>query len=240
MDTNSSMLESAISLVEQEQSDVSIEVRHFEEFRESVSLTLTEPSTKESPSETTEQLIETYGEIVMKGLDYTEVYGDSIDESLKEEFSPQGANILLSKKPITKRRKRKILREISITIERREEFLEELEEEKMALKSDYEKIAEIESLVDALPRCTPSQRSFEDVIEVWERYNKIINRCEEILYARQQRIRGEKGVQIRDDYHALNEYLYSDLQSSYPVLSVLADTIEQINSKRRYTKPALV
>lgn len=238
METNRTILQSAISQIEQERSHVSTELRCFEEFRESVRLATSDPQTTEAPSETTEQLLKDYKQMVMGGLDYVNVYGDSIDESLEEELSPHVGNILLSKKPLTQRHKRKLLRETAITIERREQFIENLDEERTALESFSEERAKIESALETLPECSPQHQSLEEILDLWEQYDILIDRCKELLDRRQGQICGEERTQILNNHHTLNEYLYSELPSSYPVLSALADTLEQINSKRLQANPA--
>jgi hypothetical protein len=238
MEINSTILQSAISHVEHERSHVATELGCFEEFQEPVRLARPEPKTNETPSETTGQLLEEYKNSVMDGIDYENIYGASVPESLEEELSPQVAEILVPKKPLTRRRKRLLLRGTAIAIERREEFLEELDKEIAALESFHEELAELQASAELLPKCSSQQHSFEELIELWDRYDEIVDRCERLLNRRQEQIGDKEPSCFLADQHALNEYLYSELPTSYPVLSVLADALTQINSKRQQVKPS--
>jgi exonuclease VII small subunit len=238
MEIDNTILQSAISHVGHERSHVATELRCFEEFQEPVRLATTESTTNETPSETTGQLLEEYKNIVMDGIDYENIYGASVTESLEKELSPHVAEILVSKKPLTRRRKRLLLRGTAIAIERREEFLKELDYEIAALKSFHEELAELSSSVERLPKCSSQQHSLEELIDLWDRYDEILDRCERLLNRRQEQIEDKESGRSLIDQHALNEYLYSDLPVSYPVLSVLADALTRINSKRQQVKPS--
>jgi exonuclease VII small subunit len=238
MEIDSAILQSSIAHVEQERSHVATELGCFEEFQESVRLAITEPTTNEAPSETTEKLLKEYKNSVMDGIDYENVYGDSTTKSLEKELSSKVAEILTSKKPLTQRRKRHLLRGTAIAIERREEFLKELDEEIAALKSFREEFENLQSSAERLPECSSQHHPLEELIDVWDRYDELIDRCERLLDRRQERLRNRERDRSLIDQHALNEYLYSELPVSYPVLSVLADALTQIKSKRQQVEPS--
>jgi exonuclease VII small subunit len=238
MEIDSAILQSAISHVEAERSHVATELECFEEFQESVRLAIAEPMSNEAPSETTEELLKEYKTSVMDGIDYETVYGESVTKSLEKELSPKVAEILTAKKPLTQRRKRFVLRGTAIAIERREEFLKELDEEIAALKSFREEFAKLQSSAERLPACSSQDHLLEELIDLWDRYDELIERCEKLLDRRQEQLRDRGSGRFVTDQHALNEYLYNDLPTSYPVLSVLADTLAQINSKRQQVKPS--
>jgi predicted nuclease with TOPRIM domain len=170
---------------------------------------------------------------VMEELDYTREYGDSLDESLKQELSPTTADILLSNKPLTQRRKRDLLVETTVTVERRDRLLEKLDDERTTLRSFGEELKEIKPSLERLPECSP-QRPLEELLDLWEQYNTLEQRCEGLLQRRQEWIRDfNHNFQLFGDIHALHEYLYSEIETFYPVLSALADALERIDSRRR-------
>jgi len=78
MVTDNTVLEQAMSLIDQERLYLREERRAFERFREQVRLARPDPAGPNGASETTEQLLIAYREEVMKALDYETVYGDTL------------------------------------------------------------------------------------------------------------------------------------------------------------------
>lgn len=233
METDSSILSKGVTEVDQERSHLTAELGAFEEFREAIRLATPESMADDGSSATSEHLLEKYRTEVMYGLDYGSIYGDSLAESLENELSPAVAEVLLSNKPLTQRRKRNLLVETTRSIERREAFLAELDEERAALETFSEELAKIESIVERLPVCSPQQQRLEELLTVWEQYGSLEKWCEWLLERRQKQLRNaERSIRIFDDLHALNNYLYSELETPYPVLAALAETVERLDSNR--------
>jgi hypothetical protein len=150
MTADQGILEAAIARVKRERSDLQAERCAFERFREAVRLATPDSGDSDDPSETTDRLLTAYQE-AMEELDYEEIYGDTIAESLQEEFSPAIADVLLSDGPLTQRRKRDLLLTTTGAIQRREKFLEELADERETLQRFGDDLADVESTVQALP-----------------------------------------------------------------------------------------
>jgi exonuclease VII small subunit len=221
--------EKAISLVDQELSFLREERRAYEEFREEVSLSIPDSANATRPSETTEEIQAAYREEVMETLDYETVYGDTVADSLEAELSPTIAETILSKKPLTQRRKRELLVQTTAAIEHREELCAELSEELAALESFAEELAKTEETLDKLPRCTAEEQPLEKLLVVWEGYELLMEHCEQLLERRQQQIQQtDMSNRILGEHHLRNEYLYSELDTRYPILSELADVSERI------------
>lgn len=232
MRVDSDTLQQAISQIEQEQSLLEEEQSAFENFRETVRLTVPGPPRDNERSGTAEQLREAYREQVMNELDYGAVYGDSLEESLEQELSPSIANFLLSDAPITQRQKRKLLVESSVAVERRESFIEDLNDEEAAIEGLNEELTDIKSSIKKLPKCSLSQQPLEELLEIREQYAALKDRCEQLLLCRQKQMRAaDRNVGNLVDFHALNEYLYAELETCYPVLSAATATIELIDSE---------
>ena len=233
MGTDNTVLDQAILLVDQERLYLRQERRAYEAFREQVRLAAPDPRDATGPSATTEELLGVYREDVMDTLDHETVYGDTLAESLEEELSPALAQLLLSKQPLTQRRKRDLLVETTVAIECREDFCAELDDERAALKTFAEELADVVDALANLPMCSPQEQRFEKLLVIWEEYNTLLEQCEQLLTYRQQQIRAaERSVRIHGVKHALNEFLYSELDTRYPVLSAIAATCERIKSKR--------
>ena len=228
------MLQQAISLVDRERSYLREERRAYEAFREQVRLATPDPTDATGPSETTEQLLAAYRDEVVDALNIEAVYGDTLAESLEQELSPSGAQVLLSKEPLTQRRKRNLLIETTAAIERREEFCAELDDERASLETFAEELADVEEVLAKLPACSAQNQPLEKLLVIWEVYDTLLEQCERLLERRQQQIRAaERSVRIFGKKHARNEFLYSELETRYPVLSAIATTCKRIDSKRK-------
>lgn len=237
MGTESTTLGQAMSLVDQERSYLRQERCAFERFRERVRLTRTDSAGAVGPSETTEQLLVAYREEIMEALDYDEVYDDTLVESLEAELSPSLAKLLVSKDPLTHRHKRNLLVQTTAAIEQREQFGAELDDERAALKMNAEELADVEEALEKLPACSAQEQHIETLLIVWEVYDTLLEQCERLLKQRQQQIReAERSLMIFGRKHARNEYLYSGLDTRYPVLAAIATTCERIESKREHNR----
>lgn len=64
-------------------------------------------------------------------------------------------------------------------------------------------------------------------------YDTLEEQCERLLEQRQHQIQAaERSPHVFSELHALNEYLYGELENSYPVLTSLAAAVERLNSNR--------
>lgn len=233
MVSDGNTVQRALSLVDQECSHLRAEGQAYEAFRERVSHTTPESSDATAPSITTKELLDAYRQEVMDNLDYETAYGDTLAESLEAELSPSVAQTLLSKKPLTRRRKRNLLVETTAAIERREEFCEELEDEREALEIFAEELADINNVLERLPACSARELHLEKLLTVWEMYDTLLDRCEVLLEYRQQQIRDAvRSPRLFGEKHARNQFLYSDLNTLYPVLSAIAATCDRIAASR--------
>lgn len=233
MVTDKTVLEQAILLVDQERSYLREERCAYEAFREQIRLTTADSTNATGSSETTEGLLTAYRNEVRDALDHEAIYGDTLAESLEEELSPALAQVLISKEPLTQRRKRDLLVETTKAIERREKFGAGLDNERAALNAFSEELTDVEEALAKLPPCSAQEQPLEQLLVVWEIYDSLLERCEQLLKQRQQQIReAERSVRIFGELHARNEFLYSGLETRYPVLSDIAATCERINSKR--------
>ena len=233
MGSESSILEQATSLVDQELSYLREERCAYERFRERVRLVTPDSAGATGPSETPEQLLIAYREEVMEAMDHKTVYGDTLAERLEEELSPAIADLFVSKRPLTHRRKRNLLVETTAAIEQREEFAAELDDERAALETFTEELADVKEAIEKLPACSAQEQNIETVLTVWEGYDTLLEQCERLLERRQQQIReAERSLSIFGKKHARNEFLYSELNTLYPVLSAIATTCERIDARR--------
>jgi hypothetical protein len=225
------IIQEAIERVERERSLVSTERCYFRTFRTAVSQATVDNT--DTSVETIQNLRETYRETVMNIPDFETTYDESLKENLKEELSPSSAEVLLSNAPLTQKRKRDLLIETNIAIERREQLLTQLSHEKESLERTFSELVDINESVEELPEDPLDQCTFEEVLDIWERYDVLQQRCKQLLEERQREIHQRaENVQVGEKEHIVNKYLYEDLRTPYPVLSAIATTCEVIQSRR--------
>ena len=231
MTIETEIIEKAIRRVERERSLLSTEQCRFRTFRTAVSRATADEA--DTPSGTAADLVDTYRETVMETPDFETAYGETLKESLEEELSPSLAEILLSNAPLTQKRKRDLLIATNAAIERRERFRSELDHEQESLETMLSELIDIRSEIRELPECSSRRHTVEDVLDIWKAYDTLEQRCNDLLEERQRHIHRVKREAREDDRgYILNEYLYHDLETAYPVLSAIAKTCETIDSRK--------
>lgn len=231
MNVNPEIIKEAIERVERERSLVSMERCRFRTFRTAVSQATVDNTN--TSAETVQNLRETYRETVMKMPDFETTYDRSLEESLKEELSPSSAKVLLSNATLTQKRKRDLLIDVNVAIERREKILTQLSHEQESLERMFAELVDINTSIEELPEGLLDQNTFEEVLDIWEKYNVLQQRCKQLLEERQQQIHQRaQDAQVDGKEHIVNEYLYQDLGTLYPVLTAIATTCEVIHSRR--------
>lgn len=241
MPIHTEILHQAIRRVEHEQSSVRTELRCFEKFRKAVSQTPPDPSdwAATSESESSKKLKNKYEELVIDATDFEQAYDETLEENLKAEFTSRLATVLLSHAPLTQKWKRDLLIQTNAAIKRREKLLKTLDDEREQLERTSEDVANIQSTIEILPSCSPDEHTLDELLKICNKYNNLERRCQQLLDERQQHFdQANHFIQRSGMMHGLNEYLYNDLGAQYPVLSVLADTLEAISKSQKGSKAA--
>lgn len=224
------ILDQAIRCVSEEKSSFQTECEAFRTFRDTVSRTRPTNSGDTDSGTGATQLLETYQETVMSTPGYEATYGDSLADSLTAELPPSSANTLLSENRISHQQKRNLLLAINDTIQQRERLIEILETELKALQEIRTEVADIEATLKALPPCSIQRLSFEKYVEVWDICDAQLQRCDRHLQNRQVAVTEAQQPVIPpgDSAYAFNEYLYHNLETSYPALRAIAETRQSI------------
>lgn len=232
------VLQRALDVVSEEQADLRREIDVFAEFRDAVSHTF--PSGDGgSPSRPTVELVERYRETVMATSDREVVTDDALERSLEREISAGIADALLSPAPFSSRLKRKLLVQTSTAIDQRTLFHEDLEREADSLETAAAGLRDVTAEAVELPACTVQDTSLEVLLEAWEAYDELEQRCERLLAQRQRQLaHPSRRVSVYGDEHALCRYLYEELETTYPVLSAVASVCERIDAARGGAKPS--
>jgi hypothetical protein len=232
MTTEIDIIQEAIERVERERSLLSIEQRRLQEFREAVSRTTV--ATSNTSANSSVDLVEMYRETVMDTPDFEKAYNETLKESLEHEFSPSSAEAILSDSQLSQKNKRDLLVEINTAIDRRENLSSILEQEKESLERIHIELTDIRESMRALPSCSFQEHSFEELLDLCGAYDDLEQRCERLLKNRQQHLHSTS-----THIESVNQYLYNDLDSSFPGLSAIATTVDAINSSRKDTSPEI-
>lgn len=221
------ILQRGLDLVTREETFVQEEREAFEEFREAVKLSGTSQPDDAVEQSETDTLLTTYRQTVMSTPDYDLSYGDSLQESVRQEFPRDVANPLLSNRRFIQRLKSRTLVATATAIERRTDALHTLQAERKSLESAAATIDAIEEELKRIPRYRAAEASIDTLIETRRRYEELVAECERAIFRRQQQI--QQRYPERD--FTLNEYLYEELSTTYPVLSVMTSTLENVSER---------
>lgn len=223
------ILNAAIDVIDDEQYHLTNEIRAWEEFRESVRLL--RPVSDEKPERTNKQVdpATIFRDTVMTTYDF--VNNDKILQGdLQNEFSPRLVEAMVNSDVMTQRLKRDFLVASSDAVNRRKRFYELLDHERGSLDQAGDALCRIRTKIEELPDLSLQTKSLEEYLEIRSSYEAAERACRKLLKVRQGAIISE-GMDIESQArpHSLNEYLYSELETTYPVLTEIASTIEQLD-----------
>jgi len=161
--------------------------------------------------------------------DFETAYSNSLPEHLEAEFTPSIADALLSDKQLTQKQKRDLLLATTDGIDHRQAFIQTLETELESLQRVRETVTNVRSTLNELP-CSIESLSFKTYLEAWETTEALSKQCERGLQERQRCIaeNQQNHPSPRNKNHLLNQYLYSDFETSYPALSCLTSALNRI------------
>jgi hypothetical protein len=231
IERGNNILKQAITLVKQDRSSINAEQCAFKTFRESVSRART---TTGYGGTQTGCLLEAYKETVMSTPDFEVAYDEPVSESLEAEFSPSLAKTLQENEPVTQQFKRNLLVATTAAIESRTRFIRALEAEHESIRTVQMTVLDIEDTLQDLPACSLQCLPFERFVDVWETCEEAVERCDRLSEQRQRHIAERRTIDKRTnvDAHALNAYLYDDLETQFPALHALATTRRHIERYR--------
>lgn len=227
------ILERAADLVRKEQSVLRAQRRQFDAFRDDVRLAGPSSQSGGNDPTTGSDLLAVYLETVTSVSDPEMVDDELLEAELSEEFSPGLADVLLGDEAITQRRKRKLLVRTSNAIARREWLVTQLDAELETNQETVERLSQIRSETEALPICSIGRMPLDELLDVRQAYESLERRCEGLLTRRQREL-AESRITNCDQAsaHPLNEYLYADLETEYPVLSALTRSCNTIRERK--------
>lgn len=179
-----------------------------------------------------------YEDTVMGVAHYAEDYDDTYPESLAAEFGPDVATALLEG-PLTEPCKRALLGAASDARDRRTRFLDALDEEWRSLETAERILRQITTGLRSLDASPTPRGSCDDLAAARSTLDTMERRCRSLATDRQETIqdRAFTGGWRADASH-VQEYLYVDLEPTYPVLAAVTETLSRIERRRERNERA--
>jgi uncharacterized membrane protein YhdT/DNA repair exonuclease SbcCD ATPase subunit len=189
------------------------------------------PVLSSSNTDHLQQVREAYEDTVMAVPHYEEDYGDTVDESLVEEFGEEIAIAMESSQQFSPPLKRHFLQAANVARERRTNFLSILNQEEKALESARTTLTELEDQLHRQLEQPLADVSIDELLTRYDRLHEYERQCEAILQDRQHhRTTGHAAVTTPGSSNTdLQTYLYQPLSTTYPVLadgSALLETLQ--------------
>jgi hypothetical protein len=193
---------------------------------------LGQASSSRSESQTA-RVCELYRETVMGVDHYVEEYGDSLDESIAEEFGFETAAAIHNNDQLTPQLRDRLLEASTRARESRHALLQGLKHEHNALHSADEALSELGAdLDDVLSAQSLQTWPDEELATVRKDLHERERECNRLATDRQDTLHEQR---IPSTHHIdleFIEYLYRSLSVTYPVLTDITSLTETLRTAR--------
>jgi hypothetical protein len=181
-----------------------------------------------------QQVRNAYEDTVMAVPHYEEDYGDTVDESLTEEFGEEIAVAVSAGYQFSPPLKHHLLQAATAARQRRTNFLSILNKEEDALDSARILLTAPEDRLRGQLEQSLADLSIDELLTVYNRICDYEQDCETVLKDRQRhRTDGHAAFTIpRSSRTDLQTYLYQSLPATYPVLADGSTLLETLQSTR--------
>jgi hypothetical protein len=171
---------------------------------------------------------------------YDEDYGDSLPESLTEEFSPEVATAVLTSDQLTPHLRSRLIDTAHHAREGRHALLQDLDSERTALNTADDNLARL----GADPDDVLSARSFhawpdEDLATARDCLHARQQECDQLAADRQATLREQRIPGTHHIDHEFAQYLYETLPITFPVLTDIASLAEMLHNAQKGIERAL-
>ncbi|GAA0466916.1 hypothetical protein MUK72_18395 (plasmid) [Halococcus dombrowskii] len=177
-----------------------------------------------------EEVCDIYRETVMAVDHYTDIYDDTLEESLAQEFGSAVATIVLTSDQLTPQLRDRLVACSQQARESRHLLLQGLKSEYSALETANEKLTRLGSDLDGIVgTCSFENWTDRELAGANERLRSRKHECKQLLTDRQATLSEQRVPSTHRTDHEFNEYLYGSLSVTYPVVS---DTTSLIGTLR--------
>ena len=170
------------------------------------------------------QVRQAYRDTILSMPHYAEEYDEPLSEHMAVEFGEELTVSLLENAQLTPLLKEEVAAASQQASQQRVKFLSQLDTESAELDTARTSLRD-------LPICTKNQkteqpqgRDFDELKELYDALHTAKNRCDKIVKARQQSLQSNNQIRSgTSSISALQPYLYSDLDVTYPILADVAE-----------------
>jgi hypothetical protein len=174
-----------------------------------------------------------YQETVMGVDHYAEGYGDSLGESISEEFGPETATVLRNNDQLTPQLRDRLLEASTHARESRRALLQGLKHEHSALHSADETLSELGAgLDDVLSAQSLQTWPDEELATAQKDLQDCEQECERLAADRQDTLHEQRVPSTHHLDLGFAEYLYRSLPVTYPVLTDITSLTETLHTVR--------
>jgi hypothetical protein len=222
-------IEDALAHLDEEVTQLRAEQQAFEQFAERVATLTVAPSQPTTQSAvtsvtdgpaaaTTRDVCTAYQDMVMALAHYDDVYGDSLADSLANEFGPNIATALTDEMTVTTLLQRHVCTAATQAAGERAAVLETLAAEQSALETAQDTLA---TLVQQAATQTGEPATPDEAALPTPSLDTLETRCDELATDRQHQLQ-TRSLSPHRDGHDIATYLYQDTDWTYPVLAAVA------------------
>lgn len=178
-----------------------------------------------------ERIKDVYRDTVMAIPHYEEEYDECLETNMAAEFSEEVAAAVADGRSLTPQLKGALVGQSRQARGQRDEFLGQLDREARELSEGRRTVVDIETTLSRLNEIPIDQRSFPELLDLWERLEDLEGRCRDLLVARQRAIQRQRADMNRSG-PTIQEYLYDSLPVTYPVLAAGTTLTEHVRTAR--------
>ena len=223
-------LYSARDVLETEIAEVEAEKRAFLAFADRIESLSTERTATAMATPQSVQTFEPNGppvrdvarafeETVMAVPHYEETYGDDVVAEMEAELDGTLVSSLHRQGELSPAMKQGLRQQAMEAADKRRNLLSSLSEEREVLEASESTLADAVANVQRMNERTLGDRPYEDLIENHERLEQLRGDIGELIETRQKMIHStRRTLQWQNEGVTLQEYLYTDLGTTYPVL----------------------
>jgi hypothetical protein len=202
--------------------------------------TLATPETPEHAESQLERVRNAYRDTVMSVPHYDEDYGDSLPESLAEEFGPEIATAILTSDQLTPHLRNLLIDATHHARESRHALLQGLENEHSALEAADENLTRLSAdLDDVLSTQSFHAWSGKDLTNARDCLHDREAECDQLAADRQATLREQRIPGTHHIDHEFTEYLYESLPVTYPVLTDITSLVGTLRTAQHSVERAL-
>ena len=202
--------------------------------------TLVAPETSEHAESQLKHVRDAYRDTVMNVAHYDEDYGDSLPESLAEEFGPEIATAVLTSDQLTPHLRSRLIDATHHARDGRHALLQGLENERTALNTADENLIRLSAdLDDVLSAESFHAWSDEDLATERDCLHAHQQECDQLAADRQATLQEQRIPSTHHIDHEFTQYLYETLPVTYPVLTDIASLAETLQNTHQSVKRAL-